>query len=133
MASSIHAIYRPVARSRKTEAILSSRLALPSQVEGYEESDGDVDVISPSEEDADTEDFEATTPRPPDLQKPALATAQPPVAYRPGGFLRRRASSHAGSITTVKIGRRVLLAEKLKEIFELDAIDEVLAGECLLR
>ncbi|OAX44896.1 glycosyltransferase family 1 protein [Rhizopogon vinicolor AM-OR11-026] len=127
MASSIHAIYRPVARSKKTEANLSSRLVLPSQATGHEGSDGDLDATSPSEEDADTEDFEATTPRPPDVQKPELAAAQPPTAYRPGVFMRRRASSHAGSITTVKIGRRVLLAEKLKGIFELDAIDEVLA------
>jgi hypothetical protein len=106
---------------------------LASQEEGHEGSDGDVDAISPSEEDHDTEDFEASTPRPPDIQKPELAIARPPTAFRPGVFMRRRASSHAGSITTVKMGRRVLLAEKLKEIFELDAINEVLAGECLIR
>jgi len=132
MASSIHAIYRPVARSRKTEAKLSSRLALPSQEERHEGSDGDLDMTSPSEEDPDTEDFEATTPRPPDVQKAELSAVQPPTAYRPGVLMRRRASSHAGSITTVKMGRRVLLAEKLKEIFELDAIDEVIAGEYLV-
>jgi len=123
MASSIHAIYRPVARSKKAEAVLSSL-----HDEAHEGSDGDLDVTSPSEEDPDTEDFEATTPRPPDVKKPELPVARP-IAHRPGVSLRRRASSHAGSITTVRMGRRVLLAEKLKEIFELNAIDEVLAGE----
>ncbi|KAG2155467.1 glycosyltransferase family 1 protein [Suillus clintonianus] len=127
MASSIHAIYRPVARSRRTEASLSSRVALPSPEEGHEGSDGDLDVTGLSEEDADAEDFEAATPRPADTQKPALALQELPTAYRPGVVMRRRASSHAGSITTVKVGRRARLAEKLKEIFELDAIDEVLA------
>ncbi|KAG1754997.1 glycosyltransferase family 1 protein [Suillus paluster] len=127
MASSIHAIYRPVARSRRTEASLSSRIALPSQAEGHEGSDGDLDVTSTSEEDADTEDFEATTPRPADVQEPQLTAPELPTAYRPGVLMRRKASSHAASITTVKVARRARLAEKLKEIFELDAIDEVLA------
>lgn len=131
MASSIHAIYRPVARSRRTEASLSSRTVLPSPEEGHESSDGDLDGICLSEEDADAEDFEAATPRPEDVPKPEHATSELPMAFRPGVHMRRRASSHAGSITTVKVDRRARLAEKLKEIFELNAIDEVLAGECL--
>lgn len=127
MASSIHAIYRPVARSRRTEASLSSRTVLPSPEEGHESSDGDLDVTCLSEEDADAEDFEAATPRPADVPKPEHATSELPIAFRPGVHMRRRASSHAGSITTVKVDRRARLAEKLKEIFELNAIDEVLA------
>ncbi|KAG1826254.1 uncharacterized protein BJ212DRAFT_335509 [Suillus subaureus] len=127
MASSIHAIYRPVARSRRAEASLSSRIALPSPEEGHESSDGDLDVTCLSEEDADAEDFEAATPRPADVPKPEHAIPELPTAFRPGVHMRRRASSHAGSITTVKVDRRTRLAEKLKEIFELNAIDEVLA------
>ncbi|KIK49556.1 glycosyltransferase family 1 protein [Suillus luteus UH-Slu-Lm8-n1] len=127
MASSIHAIYRPVARSRRTEASLSSRTVLPSPEEGHESSDGDLDGICLSEEDADAEDFEAATPRPEHVPKPEHATSELPMAFRPGVHMRRRASSHAGSITTVKVDRRARLAEKLKEIFELNAIDEVLA------
>lgn len=125
MASSIHAIYRPVARSRRAEASLSST-ALPSPEEGHESSDGDLDVTCFSEEDADAEDFEAATPRPADVPKPEHAVPEL-TALRPEMYMRRRASSRAGSITTVKVDRRTRLAEKLKEIFELDAIDEVLA------
>ncbi|KAG1866385.1 hypothetical protein C8R48DRAFT_704904 [Suillus tomentosus] len=126
MASSIHAIYRPVARSRRTEASLSSRTALPLPEEDHESSDGDLDVTGLSEEDADAEDFEATTPRPADLPKPEHVMPELSTVFRPGVHMRRR-TSYAGSITTVKVGRRARLAEKLKEIFELNAIDEVLA------
>ncbi|KAG1829240.1 glycosyltransferase family 1 protein [Suillus subalutaceus] len=107
MASSIHAIYRPVARSRRAEASLSSCTALPSPEEGHESSDGDLDVTY--------------------VPKPEHAIPELPTAFRPGVHIRRRASSRAGSITTVKVDRRTRLAEKLKEIFELNAIDEVLA------
>ncbi|KAG1783622.1 glycosyltransferase family 1 protein [Suillus placidus] len=127
MASSIHAIYRPVARSRRTEASLSSRTALSSPEEGHESSDGDLNVACLSEEDADAEDFEAATPRPADVPKSEHVMPELQTAFRPGVHMRRRASSHAGSITTVKVGRRARLAGKLKEIFELNAIDEVLA------
>ncbi|KAG2156507.1 glycosyltransferase family 1 protein [Suillus bovinus] len=126
MASSIHAIYRPVARSRRTEASLSSRTALPSPEEEHESSDGDLDATGLSEEDADTEDFEAATPRPADVPKLEHAMPELPTVFRPGMHMRRRAS-YTGSITTVKVSRRARLAEKLKEIFELNAVEEVLA------
>ncbi|KAH7927370.1 glycosyltransferase family 1 protein [Leucogyrophana mollusca] len=133
MASSIHAIYRPVARSRRTELPISGPggKALPSPVERPEGSDADFDGSAPSEDDVDAEDFEAMTPRPPDTQRPDYGlsepASQPPSTYRPGMFSRRRAASRAGSMTTVKIQRRTRLAQKLKEIYEIDAISEVMA------
>ncbi|KAG1773038.1 glycosyltransferase family 1 protein [Suillus occidentalis] len=105
MASSIHTIYRPVARSRRTEASLSSRTVLPSPEEGHESSDGDLDMY-----------------RSQNMLRQSCRWLSDL-----GVHMRRRASSHAGSITTVKVDRRARLAEKLKEIFELNAIDEVLA------
>ena len=127
MASSIHAIYRPVARSRRRE---TSRSGLPGRIfpaqrEEYEAPRAEPDVNLTSDDD---DDFEATTPRPANSQEPTVATQIPPPTVQLGSAIRRRAPSRAGSMTTVKITRRTRLAEKLKEIFTLEAINEVLAG-----
>ncbi|KIJ68687.1 glycosyltransferase family 1 protein [Hydnomerulius pinastri MD-312] len=131
MASSIHAIYRPVARSRRTEtsqSLLTGR-GLTVQEEVQEGADTDPDMNLASEDDVDVDDFEATTPRPPGTQTTdQLATPVPPPAtVQLGPAMRRREPSRTGSMTTVKLNRRTRLAEKLKEIFELDIISEVLA------
>ncbi|KAF9243852.1 glycosyltransferase family 1 protein [Melanogaster broomeanus] len=129
-ASSIHAIYRPVARSRRTEAshsILSDQILLPQQ-EDQEAVDAERDVNLTSDDDVDADDFEAATPRPAESQQYTLPTpVTPTTTAQLGPPLRRRASSRAGSMTTVKMTRRVRLAEKLKDIFELEAIKEVRA------
>ncbi|KAF9229599.1 glycosyltransferase family 1 protein [Gyrodon lividus] len=130
LASSIHAIYRPVARSRRTEtshSILSGKI-LPPQQEVQESVDTEPDAHLISDDDMGADDFEATTPRPADSQKYPLTTpVPPPTTLQLGPALRRRAPSRAVSMTTVKITRRARLAEKLKDIFELEAINEVLA------
>ncbi|KIJ21504.1 glycosyltransferase family 1 protein [Paxillus involutus ATCC 200175] len=130
IASSIHAIYRPVARSRRTEtshSILSGKI-LPPQKEFQDAVDVERDMNMTSDDDVDADDFEATTPRPADSQKYPLETPiPPPTTAQLGPALRRRAPSRAGSMTTVKLTRRVRLAEKLKDIFQLEAINEVLA------
>jgi sterol 3beta-glucosyltransferase len=48
-----------------------------------------------------------------------------PDATRPA---ERRAMSRSKSLATVKATRRARLAEKLREIFDLQEIDEVIAG-----
>jgi sterol 3beta-glucosyltransferase len=127
MASSIHAIYRPVARSRRKEishAGLPGKI-FPAQRGEYEAHRAGPDVNSTSDDD---DDFEATTPRPTNSQENSKATQIPPPTVQLGPAIRRRAPSRAGSMTTVKVTRRTRLAEKLKEIFDLEAINEVLAG-----
>jgi sterol 3beta-glucosyltransferase len=80
--------------------------------------------ISASEEDLEN-DFEET-PRLPNyvpLQQAADATV-PSGKESPFNAMRDR----AGSMATVRLHRRARLAEKLKEIYELDDIREVWAG-----
>jgi len=90
------------------------------------ESDGDeVEVEEPEE------DFEQATPRPPDAAKLAHGqrfistieqTGETSVQLRPS-------IARSGTMATVRIQRRARLAEKLKEVFDLDGIQEVLAGK----
>ena len=131
MASSIHAIYRPVARSRRrdtSQSIFSGKM-FPAQREVDETPHAEVNLTS--DDDADVDDFEATTPRPSDSQGYSETAHIPPSTAQLGPAMRRRAPSRAGSMATVKVIRRTRLAEKLKEIFDLEAINEVLAGMCL--
>lgn len=125
MASSIHAIYRPVARSRRKEITI-----FPAQREEYEALHTEPDANLTSDDDVDADDFEALTPRPTNSPEYSEATHIPSSTAQLGPAIRRRAPSRAGSMTTVKITRRTRLAEKLKEIFDLEAINEVLAGLC---
>lgn len=128
IASSIHAIYRPVAWLRRVGSTLSIRSAKQS-VQG--ESDSDVDMNAAFEDDADADDFETSTPRPADVQKPeSLPTSTPiPMAPHLSTSLKRRAASRSGSMATVKVNRRARLAEKLREIFDIDVLSEVWAGK----
>jgi sterol 3beta-glucosyltransferase len=85
------------------------------------------------EEEPEVEDFEET---------PRLTHSRPAPVHRrvhsergtqntePNitSSLTRIAPSRAGSMTTVRLQRRVGLAEKLREVFELDGIEEVRAG-----
>lgn len=80
------------------------------------------------DEELDVEDFERT-PRPADVV-PEYAqdfTASP--VSTPGGtsVLPPRMVARTGSMATVRLQRRTRLAEKLKEVFELNDIDEVWA------
>lgn len=126
LASSIHTIYRPLARSRKR----SPRQDIP---ENHPETEPSSDEIVPSEDELDeTEDFEIQqTPRPPDaklthfFQSPIVETPPPMSAMERIKIMGR---TRTGSMATVRIQRRTMLAEKLKEVFELPAIDEVRAG-----
>ncbi len=124
LTSSIHTIHRPVARSRRVAA--PSNALRPFKEQATEDdSDGD----GPDEEPED-EDFEDGAPKIP------VTTTLHPAAQRAGPSVPRgvdpRASrivpSRTGSTATVRLQRRTRLAEKLRDVFQLEGIEEVVAG-----
>ncbi|KAG6919582.1 hypothetical protein DXG01_004246 [Tephrocybe rancida] len=128
LASSIHAIHRPLARSR--------RLSVPYSTPGLAASShyGPVDEElehEPSEEEPEVEDFEETPrlPNSPFPSPPSESVSQVNQRKdRTGDLAKSRVKpSRAGSMATIRLQRRAGLAEKLKEVFELDAIEEVRA------
>lgn len=46
---------------------------------------------------------------------------------------RERVAGRSANMATVRQNRRTQLAEKLRDVFELDNINEVVAGQCLWR
>ena len=122
LASSIHAIHRPLIRSRRNTSV-----PLPIDEE-------DRCVTSELGDDAGDEDFERT-PRPPHMRPSylhqSLTQSAPEVGTVAGDFPKIQ-PTRVGSMTTVRLQRRAGLAKKLKEVFELDAIEEVWAGTLTL-
>ncbi|KAL0072234.1 Sterol 3-beta-glucosyltransferase [Marasmius tenuissimus] len=80
----------------------------------------EVDDEPPSEEISQSED------ETPDFED-EIATPLPTVRPQVNVFERGK-MSRSGSMATVRLQRRTKLATKLKEVFELDAIEEVRAG-----
>ncbi|KAF9066087.1 hypothetical protein BDP27DRAFT_1331186 [Rhodocollybia butyracea] len=122
MASSIHTIYRPVARSHRMSTTGRSRSRL-SPVHTEDSSD----EILQSDDEPDADDFEETTPKAPPPSHLQLRSVSY-MSQKQLGSSRlpdRVAMSRSGSMATVRIQRRTKLAEKLREIFELDDIEEV--------
>lgn len=125
MASSIHTIHRPVARSKRAEssALLTGPFK-PRMPTNHEEPEPD-EIDSGSE--ASAEDFEEEVSGVPLTDEPiGAASALPPHVAE---ALRSHPPRQA-SMGTVKLRRRSRLAEKLKDVFELDDISEVWAGKC---
>jgi len=137
MASSIHTIYRPVARSRRAEPlnILSPVDGTPvdnaASSTGHEQSQRS----TMSDDDTDADDFEipksaANSRRVSDRRdksmglSPVLEHTFPKVDLR---YLAERSGS-ISTVQTVKPNRRARLAEKLGEVFDLVGINEVIAG-----
>ena len=120
LASSIHTIHRPVALSRRQGAPSTQRKGAASQ-------SGETGTIT--EDDGEGEDFEETTPRishaPPPLQIDPRASVS--SSRMSGQSTIRSTPSRTGSMATVRVQRRNRLASKLKEVFELEGIDEVVA------
>ena len=120
LASSIHTIYRPVARSRRRNTSSVRRNALVTGGLVVEEP-GPAEPLESDE----GEDFEDSTP------EVASAIAEHNIAFHSPsashGYLRPP-SSRTSSWNTIKLQRRVRLAEKLREVFELPDIEEVCAG-----
>ena len=93
------------------------------------------EITSDSDEDADEveepiQSFEDMTPRPPDA--PRLAHLQHSMSgTQQLGQSLRPSVARSGTMATVRVQRRARLAQKLKEIFDLDGIDDVWAGACM--
>ena len=122
LASSIHTIYRPLARSRSRRGTSHTLAALDTHDEVTSETEG----VPSSPEDLEAEDFERT---------PRVESSVPPYARQTmqastvaaSIVPQRIAMSRTGSMATVRLQRRAKLAEKLKEVFDLHDIDEVWA------
>ncbi|KAH9853091.1 hypothetical protein C2E23DRAFT_885078 [Lenzites betulinus] len=136
LTSSIHAIYRPLARFRRGE--LSSS-AHPSAISPTLPTLSDAEESVPSEEhpmsDEDIEgDFEPTAPGHV-LHSSHTGRASPePILGLDASIsgiselhTRERAGSRSANMATVRQNRRTQLAEKLRDVFELDNIQEVVA------
>ncbi|KAI0757283.1 hypothetical protein C8Q80DRAFT_1265234 [Daedaleopsis nitida] len=135
LTSSIHAIYRPLARLRRSDASAPSHRAarspdLPSLFDTEDTLTPDDNLVS----DEDTEgDFEPGvrgfitdrnhSGRQSPETIPDLDTSTPDMTPA----TRYRDNSRAGSMATVRQNRRVQLAEKLRDVFDLHDITEVLA------
>lgn len=124
MASSIHTIYRPLARSRRAENYLPERTTA-SKLGKMPERDEDRPDTTIMSEDEIEDDFEPQTHN---FESQDSAVPSSPVSMINSQRADRRFSG-TGSMATVRIKRRAQLADKLREIFELDGIRQVIAGE----
>lgn len=144
LASSIHSIYRPIARSRRQDSVHfdlnGGRQGLV--LEPIEASDDEAEDSSTD----DGEDFETT---PIDARSagvigssmheggatdaaatdPTSATNRASSEYA-GSMMQqsRRVTTRSASLATVRVKRRARLAEKLREVFGLSELNEVVAG-----
>lgn len=125
LSSSIHTIHRPVARIRKREQSLAAQgkpepfipeEAGSDEEESYEEEEDDFDRNA---------SISGSRHRPSDSKQPLhhSITLSEGSAPTPKGTLTR-----TPSLSTVRIQRRTRLAEKLKEVFEVPDIQEVISG-----
>lgn len=142
IASSIHTIHRPIARSRKLDSPLSAK---PSNYKGKAHALYAAVSTSSDEEDGgmsdEDEDFELTPIEPPsvhraEFEEPSTDAAgilSPPDKKKDKlAHLRRANMTRSASLATVRLKRRTMLAEKLKEVFSLIDINEVVAGAYVL-
>jgi sterol 3beta-glucosyltransferase len=132
MFSSIHTIHRPVARSKRAgvpTSFRSSTVSTPATVaEATDNSSPEEDEGLPSRDD----DFEARIhgPERPQNTDKTEAEAVALVTERKGREKEaaQNAPTRSGSMGTVKLKRRAALADKLRDIFEVPGITEVVAG-----
>ncbi|KAF8592020.1 glycosyltransferase family 1 protein [Ramaria rubella] len=127
LASSIHTIYRPIARIRRGDTpFISQTPGQDGEYFGY--SRGLVEQGQEQEqilEELIEDDFEPDST----AQGSSLkdATLAPPEVKTEESPARRGPMLRAGSMATVRVQRRAKLAFKLQEVFELDDIKEVVA------
>ncbi|KAI0374478.1 hypothetical protein BV20DRAFT_1118483 [Pilatotrama ljubarskyi] len=133
LTSSIHAIYRPLARFRRGEPSSSTR---PSAKGHQLPTVSDTEDSSAPEDhpmsDEDTEgDFEPSAlGQVMDASHAGRASPEPIPGLDASAaemHTSERATSRSASMATVRQNRRTQLAEKLREVFELDNIHEVVA------
>ncbi|KAG8861039.1 Sterol 3-beta-glucosyltransferase [Serendipita sp. 411] len=110
LSSSIHTIHRPVARIRRQ-----------ATVDYIEASDED----SPVEEgEGEEDDFDPHAPLEQPTATPRLISNE---TARPGTLPTRNMMRRTTSMATVKVQRRAMLAEKLRDVFDVPEIEEVIA------
>ena len=125
LSSSIHTIHRPVARIRKREQNLAAQ-GKPEPFIPEEAGSEEEDSYDEEEEDFDQNaSILGSQHRPSDSKQPLhhSITHSEGSAATPRGTLSR-----APSLSTVRIQRRTRLAEKLREVFEVPDIQEVISG-----
>ncbi|CAG7846562.1 Sterol 3-beta-glucosyltransferase; AltName: Full=Autophagy-related protein 26 [Serendipita indica DSM 11827] len=108
LSSSIHTIHRPVARFRRQSTAVDTASPENDSPDEEDEDDFDPDALP----------LGASAPRPP-LHTNATARQ----SELPTRTIMRRSTS----LATVKVQRRARLAEKLKEVFDVPEIGEVIA------
>lgn len=139
LASSIHTIYRPIARSRRQDSV---HFDASGQAKGKGKALASIEASDDEDPDSvsdDGEDFE-TTPidtisasgYPPHEEDAIAAAAKRALPGSVEGLVqsRRLIMTRSASLATVRIKRRARLAEKLREVFGLSDISEVVAGMC---
>jgi sterol 3beta-glucosyltransferase len=136
LASSIHTIYRPVARSRRGEPLNTLSPVNDPPADHADSSTGQEQSQRSmmSDEDTDADDFElpksVATSRRASNRRDRLVGLSPVLEHTsPKVDLRYHAerSGSMSTVQTVKPNRRARLAEKLGEVFDL-GINEVIAG-----
>lgn len=122
LASSIHAIHRPLARSRRRD------IPRPKQRDDQHVAEEPESYLSDEEIEQDFEETKSPDLRPPLTQQ---SKSVPPFgnhsitssAVNPFKY----ANIRTGSMATIRLHRRARLAEKLRDVFELEGIKEVWA------
>ncbi|KAI1797585.1 UDP-Glycosyltransferase/glycogen phosphorylase [Ganoderma leucocontextum] len=130
LTSSIHAIHRPLARFRKGEPSVSSHRAarspgLPSLSDNEETLRPEDNLVSDEDTEGDFEGHSITDHSHSGRMSPeTIPDLDGSVPDVPGGT---RGGARCGNMATVRQNRRAQLAEKLRDVFELRNINEVVA------
>lgn len=129
LSSSIHTIHRPLARSRRLSIPRLPKHGIQAHSAVIEEELAiDDTVVSDEEIEQDFEDTSHSS-----TSRPSLLSQQPILPSTPveshDSILFKSMMTRTGSMATVKLHRRARLAEKLRDIYELDDIQEVWAGK----
>ncbi|KDQ54854.1 glycosyltransferase family 1 protein [Jaapia argillacea MUCL 33604] len=128
LSSSLHTIHRPMARSRRAGTNLKAVFNGSDTSEPSDDEQEPDQIYTSEPEDTD---FEVATPRIPDHTR---TTSNPEGRNTiPSRSIHGRMGSHStvmtrtGSMATVRLQRRARLADKLREVFDLDGIEEVIS------
>ena len=115
LSSSIHTIHRPLARLNRRN------IPIPSKPPSKRIEEDLLEDISASDDEIEN-DFEASVSPPNALS--SRISLKDGVPHNPFEAMGER----AGSMATIRLHRRTRLAEKLKEVYDLEDVREVWAG-----
>ncbi|CAL1696325.1 unnamed protein product [Somion occarium] len=132
LTSSIHTIYRPVARSRRRDKAGDTKgrkQRMPSVIDTDEELPIEGPILSDEEAEGDFEPDREGSPDRSALNRHRGVTPLPslPELDAPEPSLARSHPARSGSMATVKVERRARLAEKLRDIFDLKDLQQVIS------